>query len=343
MTTGIKQETVNNRKKLKLVPYALCAMLFAFCTSASSQQPVKVARIGYLTTQPTALDSGRRQEIRRALHVFGRMEGQNISMEYRSAEGKPDRAPVLAAELVNLKVDVILVAGGYASVLAAKNATKTIPIVMVGGGTDPVEAGLIDSLARPGGNITGYINISGYLGGKRLELFKDAFSKLSRVAILYEANNMRNMFEFKEVLPASARALNLTLLRRDVRDADDFDRVFAATNKDHPDGIFVLGGPLMQRSFERTAAFAIKSRLPSMYDTRAAVDVGGLMFYGADVMEMYNRVAAFVDKILKGAKPADLPVEQPTKFEFVINLKTAKQIGLTIPPNVAARADKVIK
>jgi putative tryptophan/tyrosine transport system substrate-binding protein len=214
---------------------------------------------------------------------------------------------------------------------------------MVGGGTDPVEASLIDSLARPGGNITGVISISGYLGGKRLELLKDAISKLSRVAILYEANNMRNMFEFKEVLSASARALNLTILRREVRNTSDFDRVFAAINKERPDGIFVLGGPLMQRSFERTAAFAIKSRLPSMYDTRAAMDVGGLMFYGADVMEMYERVAALVDKIFKGRKPADLPVEQPTKFELVVNLKTAKQIGLTLSPEFLARAQRVIK
>jgi putative ABC transport system substrate-binding protein len=323
--------------------FALIAALTLFVARAEAQQPGKVARIGYLTTQPTALDSGRRQEIRRALHVFGYIEGQNISMEYRSAEGKPDRAPALATELVNLKVDVILVAGGHAVILAAKNATKTIPIVMVGGGTDPVEAGLIDSLARPGGNITGYINISGYLGGKRLELLKDAISKLSRVAILYEANNRRNTFEFKEVLPASARALNLTILRRDVRDANDFDRVFAAISKDRTDGIFVLGGPLMNRTQERTAAFAIKSRLPSMYDNREAVDVGGLMYYGADVMEGYERVASFVDKILKGRKPADLPVEQPTKFELVINLKTAKQIGLTIPPEVLAKANRLIK
>jgi ABC-type uncharacterized transport system substrate-binding protein len=329
--------------RIKTIVALLVGLVLASVHPAEAQQAGKVARIGYLTTQATALDSGRRQAIRRALQVFGYTEGQNILMEYRSGEGKPDRVPALAAELVNLKVDVILVAGGYGVVLAAKNATKTIPIVMVGGGTDPVEAGLIDSLARPGGNITGYINISGYLGGKRLELFKDAFSKLSRVAILYEANNMRNMFEFKEVLPASARALNLTILRREVRDENDFDRVFGAINKDRPDGIFVLGGPLMQRSFERTATFAIRSRLPSMYDTRDAVDVGGHMFYGADVMEMYERVAAFVDKIFKGRKPADLPVEQPTKFELVVNLKTANQIGVTIPPEVQARADKVIK
>jgi len=322
---------------------ALCVLLLTLRFSADAQQPGKIARIGYLTTQPTALDSGRRQEIREALRKVGYVEGQNLSIEYRSAEGKIDRNPALAAELVNLKVDVILVGGGYAVILAAKNATKTIPIVMMGGGTDPVDSGLIDSLARPGGNITGYINISGYLGGKRLELFKQAISILSRVAILYEANNRRNMFEFKEVLSASAPALNLTILRREVRDTNDFDRVFAAINKDRADGIFVLGGPLMLRSFEQTAAFGIKSRLPSMYDTRDAVDVGGLMFYGADVIEGYQRVASFVDRILKGRKPADLPVEQPTKFELVINLKAAKQIGLTIPPNVLARADKVIK
>ena len=325
----------------KKVAWLVMLLLLAAGRFAEAQQ--KVARIGYLTTQPAALDSDRKQEIRRALQAFGYIEGQNISMAYRSAEGKLDRLPGLAAELVNLKVDVILVAGGYRPILEAKNATKTIPIVMVGGGTDPVDAGLIESLARPGGNITGYINISGFLGGKRLELLKEAVPKATRIAILYEANNKRNMLEFKEVLSASARALNLTILRRDVRDANDFDRVFAAIDKERPDGISVLGGPLMQRSFERTAAFAIKSRLPSMYDTRDAVDVGGLMFYGADVMEMYERVAAFVDKILKGRKPADLPVEQPTKFVLVVNLKTAKQIGLTIPPNLLARADRVAR
>ena len=325
----------------KIIGLALCAWLAALCFSAEAQQ--KVARIGYLTTRPAALDSDRKQEIRRALQALGYGEGQNISMEYRSAEGKLDRLPGLAAELVNLKVDVILVSGGYGPILAAKNATRTIPIVMLGGGTDPVEAGLIDSLARPGGNITGYINISGFLGGKRLELLKEAVPKATRIAILYEAKNKRNMFEFKEVLAASAHALNLTITRREVRDGNDFDRVFTAIDKERPNGIFVLGGPLMNRTQERTAAFAIKSRLPSMYDNRDAIDVGGLMYYGADVMEGYERGASFVDKILKGRKPADLPVEQPTKFELVVNLKTAKQIGLTIAPNVLARADKVIK
>ena len=326
-----------NKKAASLI------MLLLLTVGRLAEAQQKAARIGYLTTQPAALDSDRKQEIRRALQAFGYVEGKNISMEYRSAEGKLDRLPGLAAELVNLKIDVILVAGGYRPILEAKNATKTIPIVIVGGGTDPVEAGLIESLARPGGNITGYISISGYLGGKRLELLKEAVPKAARVAILYEANNKRNMLEFKEVLSASARALNLTILRRDVRDSNDFDKVFGTINKERPDGIFVLGGPLMNRNQERTATFAMKSRLPSMYDNRDAVDVGGLLFYGADVMEGYQRVANFVDKILKGRKPADLPVEQPTKFELVVNLRTAKQIGLIIPPNVLARADKVIR
>jgi len=239
------------------------ALAFALCGSvAEAQQPKKVPLLGYLATLPTTLDSRRRQGIGLALRKFGLIDGQNISFEYRSAEGKLDRLPVLAAELVNLKVDVIIVAGGYGPIRAAADATKSIPMIMTGGGLDPVEAGLIDSLARPGGNITGYINISGFLGGKRLELLKDAIPKLKRVAILYEAKNPRNMFEFKEVIPASAQALKLTILRREVRDANDFDRVFAAINKERPDGIFVLGGPLMNRSQERTVAFTIKSRLP---------------------------------------------------------------------------------
>ena len=327
----------------KFFGLSLSAVLLALSISAEAQQPTKIPRIGYLTTLPTALDSNRRQEIRRALRELGYVEEQNISMLYRSAEGDTARLPGLAAELVKLKVDVLVVAGGFGPIRAAADATKTIPIIMTGGGLDPVEAGFVDSLARPGGNITGFTNIAGHLGGKRLELLKEAVPKVARIAILFEAKNPRNMFEFKEVLPASARALGLTLLRTEVRDAADFERAFAAINKDHPDGLSVLGGPLMQRSQERTTAFAMKSRLPSVYDERAPVDAAGLLYYGADVMESYQRVAVFVDKILKGRKPADLPVEQPTKFEFVINLKTAKQIGVTIPPDVLARATQIIR
>ena len=226
---------------------------------------------------------------------------------------------------------------------AAKNATKTIPIVMVGTRADPVEAGLVESLARPGGNVTGLTNLSRELGGKRLELLKEAVPKLARVAVLYDPAIPASVIEVKELLPVAARALGLTLQPWEVRAADGFEEVFAALNKERPDGLYVLRGPLMNANQKRIVGFALKSRLPSMYANREAVDAGGLMYYGADRADSYRRVAYYVDKILKGAKPADLPVEQPTKFELVINLKTAKQIGLTIPQNVLARADKVIK
>jgi putative tryptophan/tyrosine transport system substrate-binding protein len=236
-----------------------------------------------------------------------------------------------------------VVAGGAEQVRAAKNATKTIPIVMSGSGTDPVVAGLVESLARPGGNVTGLTLLSRKLGGKRLELFKEAVPKLTRVAALYDPTVRAQVLEVKELLPAAARALGLTVRSWEVRAADDFDKIFAALNKQHPDGIYVLGGPLMNANQKRITGFALKSRLPSVYGSREAVNAGGLMYYGADEAESARRVAYYVDRILKGAKPAELPVEQPTKFEFVINLKTAKQIGLTIPPEVLARASRLIK
>ena len=325
------------------VGLALSALLFALSFPVDAQQPKKVHRIGYLSTQAPATESTRSEAIRLALRDLGYIEGQNIAIEYRYAEEKRDRFPELAAELVRLKVDIIIVAGGSGSIRTAKNATKTIPIVMSGSGLDPVEAGLVESLARPGGNVTGFTDLSGHLGGKRLELLKEAVPKVARVAILYQADNPRNTFELKEVLPVAARALRLTIQRREVRDADDFERVFAALNKERPDGLYVPGDPLMTANQKRTIGFALESRLPSMYSNREAVEAGGLMSYGADIADSYRRVAYFVDRILKGAKPADLPVEQPTKFELVINLKTAKQIGLTIPPSVLYRADKVIK
>ena len=207
---------------------------------------------------------------------------------------------------------------------------------MTGGGTDPVEEGLIKSLARPGGNVTGVTNLGGELGGKRLELLKEAVPKLARVAVLYDAANPDNVLDVKKVLPVAARALGLSIQPWEVRDTDDFDRVFAALSKQRPDGLYVPGGPLMNTNQKRIVGFALKSRLPSTFSRWEAVDAGGLMSYGADLVDSYRRVAYYVDRILKGAKPADLPVEQPTKFELVINLKTAKQIGLTIPPNVLA-------
>ena len=320
----------------------LATFLMISVAIAQAQQPKKVFRIGYLSSSDPAGDSTRSEAIRLALHESGYIEGQNIATDYRYAEGKRDRLPELAAELVRLKVDIILAAAGDLLIRTAMKATKTIPIVMVGGASDPVAAGLIDSLARPGGNVTGITKLYRELGGKRLELLKEAVAKVARVAVLYEPASPPSVIEVKEYLPASAGVLKLTLQPWEARDADDFQKVFAALNKQRPDGLYVSAGRLMNANQNRIVGFALKSRLPSI-GNREFVDAGGLMSYGADLVDSYRRVATYVDKILKGAKPADLPVEQPTKFELVINLKTAKQIGLTIPPNVLARANRVIR
>ena len=330
--------------KRAAVPSILVAVvLLAVAVIAEAQQPKKVPLIGYLSSFDPATDSTRAEPFRQALRELGYIEGQNIAFEYRYAEGKLDRFPELAAELVRLKVDIIVVSGGIRTVRAPMNATKTIPIVMAGLPGDPVEAGLVESLARPGGNVTGLSSLSRELAGKRLELLKEAVPKLARVAVLYDPAIAGSLLEMKELLPVAARGLGLTLQSWEVRGADDFDRVFAALSKQRPDGLYVSAGPLMINNQNRIVGFALKHRIPSMYGSRERVEAGGLMSYGADLADSYRRIAYYVDKILKGAKPADLPVEQPTKFELVINLKTAKQIGLTIPPNVLARADKVIK
>jgi putative tryptophan/tyrosine transport system substrate-binding protein len=329
------------RKKAIII--LLVGLTLASVRFADAQQPKKVPRIGYLSNSDPATESTRAEAIRLALREGGYIEGQNIATEYRYTQGKVDRAPELLAELVRLKVDIIVVAGGVPWIRAAKNATKTIPIVMTGGGGDPVEAGLVESLARPGGNVTGITLLPRELGGKRLELLREAVPKIARVAVLYDPAAPSIVIELKEVLPFAARPLRLTIQSWEVRGTDDFDRVFAAMGKQRLDGLYVAGGPLMGANRKRIADFALKSRLLSMYGNREAVEAGGLMYYGADTAETYRRVAYFVDRILKGAKPADLPVEQPTKFELIINLKTAKQIGLTIPPNVLTRADRVIK
>jgi putative ABC transport system substrate-binding protein len=330
-------------KKAALPPFLFAWVLLAVASSAEAQQPKKVPRIGYLSNLDPASESVRFEAIRVALRERGYIEGQNIATEYRYAKGKRDRLPELAAELVRLKVNIIVAVGGDPLILAAKNATKTIPIVMVGAGIDPVAAGFVETLARPGGNVTGLTNISVELSGKRLELFKEAVTKLARVAVLYDPANPPNVREVKDVLPVAARALGLTLQPWEVRDADGFERVFAALSKERPDGLYSTGGLVMNANQKRIVGFALKSRLPSVYIRREFVDAGGLMSYGADLADSYRRVAYYVDKILKGAKPADLPIEQPTKFELVINLKTAKQIGVTIPQRVLSRADRVIK
>ena len=327
--------------KTKITVLTLCAVLIALCASASAQKTIP--RIGYLSAIDAARDSARGEAIRLALRELGYIEGQNIAFDYRYAEGKPDRYPELAAELVRLKVDIIVVAGGTVMIRAAQNATKTIPIVMAGAAPDPVKAGLVESLARPGGNVTGLTILSRDLSGKRLELLKEAVPKVVRVAVLYAPATAGAAREVKEVLPAAARALGLTIRSWEIRGADDFDKVFAVLNKQRPDGLYVSPDALMGANQKRTIGFALESRLPSMYSNREAVDAGGLMYYGADAADSYRRVAYYVDKILKGTKPADLPVQQPTKFELVINLKTAKQIGLMIPQSVLFRADKVIK
>ena len=326
-----------------VVGLTLGALLFALCGSAESQQAKKVTRIGYLSTFDTATDSTRFEAIRLALRELGYIEGQNIVIEHRYGEGKTDRFPELAGQLVRLKVDIIVISGGGRMIRAATNATKTIPIVMAGRGIDPVEGGLVESLARPGGNVTGLTLLSTKLGGKRLELLKEAVPKVARVAVLYDAAIPSSVNEVKEDLPVAARTLGLTIQPWEARAADDFDRFFAATGKQRADGLYVHGGGLMNANQKRTISFALERRLPSMYVSRFFVDAGGLMSYAAEEAQSYRRVATYVDKILKGAKAADLPVEQPTEFELVINLKTAKQIGLTIPPKVLARADKVIK
>jgi putative ABC transport system substrate-binding protein len=326
----------------KITRRAFCSMLLALPFPARAQQPKKIPRIGYLSQGDPATESARAEAIRLALRERGHIEGQNIAIEYRYAEGQPGRYPELAADLVRLKVDIILV-GGDGLIWAAKNATKTIPIVMLGSVSDPVEVGIVESLAHPGGNVTGLTSFSRELGGKRLEILKEAVVKLARVAVLYDPVIRTSVRDVKEVLPVSARALRLTLQPWEVRGADDFERVFAAMGKQRPDGIYVPSGPLIRANQKRIIGFALKSRLPSMYSSREAVEAGGLMYYGADIADSYRRVAYFVDRVLKGTKPAELPVEQPMRFEFVINKKTADQIGLTIPQWTLMKADKVIQ
>jgi len=311
---------------------ALSSMLLALCFPAQAQQPKKVYRIGYLSGTDRVTDDPRAEGTRRALKELGYIEGQNIIIEYRHAEGKAGRNAELAAELVRLNVDLIVVAGGEGNIRAATNATKTIPIVMMGQ-ADPVNAGFVASLARPGGNVTGFTDVTTDLSGKRLELLKEAVPKLARVAVFYNPTGRSTVVEVKEEIPIAARALRLTIHTYEARDTADLEKVLTGLSKDRPDGLYMPGG-VVRPAIKRVITFALKSRLPSMYAYPLAVEAGGLMSYSAEEAERYKRVAYFVDKILKGMKPADLPIEQPTKFEFVINLKTAKQIGLTIPQSV---------
>jgi putative ABC transport system substrate-binding protein len=314
------------------------AMLFAVCVSANAQQTKKMPRIGYLGTgsRSSVVVEAFQQELR----DLGYIEGQNITIEYRSTEGIAERLPNVAAELVQLNVDIIVVSGD-ASTLAAKNTTRTIPIVMTNV-TDPVGLGLVASLAHPGGNVTGLSNVGSDLGGKQLELLKEAFPKVSRVAVLWDSASRGNALWLRE-MKVTAEALRITLQPVDVHGPNDFEPAFSAIKKGHASALSALRNAVTNNYRPRIVDFAAKSRLPAMYPDREFVEVGGLMSYGPNFAYLFRRAAAYVDKILSGAKPADLPVEQPTKFELVLNLKTAKQIGLVIPPNVLARADRVIK
>ena len=322
-----------------VIGVALSALLLALTYPVEAQQPAKVPRIGVLTVTPASSLAPRIKTFREALHQLGYVEGQNITIEYRHGEGKRDRLPDVAAELVREKVDVILAMGG--AVIPAKRATNVIPVVFWFSG-DPVEAGLIQSLARPGGNATGMTFLAYELVGKRVELLKEAVPRVSRVAVLANPAHPGEQRELQET-QTTAAALGTTLQYHQVRDTADFDGAFNAMIKEKANALLVFPDALTNAHREQIAAFATKQRLPSMFGWKEYVEAGGLLAYGPDLNESVKRTAVYIDKILKGTKPADLPVELPTKFEFVINLKTAKQIGLTITPNVLARADKVIK
>ena len=326
--------------RLRIIGFALSAMLFALCVSVRAQQPTKVSRTGYLSATSPSANVGRIEAFRQGLRELGYVEGKNIVIEWRYAEGKFDRLPALVAELVRLKVDVIVTSGPQ-STRVAKEATVTIPIVM-GFDPDPVGGGFVASLARPGGNITGLSTLSPELSGKQLELLKEIVPKLSRVAVVGDSNEPGNAQALKEV-ELAAGAFKVQLQYLDVLNLKDIDHSFQSASKQRAGAVLVLAGPVMAAHRTEVVNLAAKNRLPAMYFRSDFVESGGLMTYSVNYNDLARRAATYVDKILKGAKPADLPVEQPKKFELVINLKAAKQIGLTIPPNVLARADKVIR
>ncbi len=307
---------------------------------AGAQQPVKIPRIGYLLARTRADTAHLTNAFRQGLRELGYVEGQTIAIEYRWAEGRLEKLPDLAAELVRFKLDVIVTAG-EASIRAARQATSTIPIVMATAG-DPVGSGLIASLARPGGNLTGLSILATDLSGKRLELIKETLPKLSRAAVLWNPDNAVKVLELKET-QAAARALGVTLQVAQVRGPNDFEIAFSAITRGRPDALVTLVESLTLLHRARIADFALKSRLPMIAELREFAEAGGLMTYGPSQPDLFRRAATYVDKILKGAKPADLPVEQPMRFEFVINMKTAKTLGLTIPQSILIRADQVIQ
>ena len=326
----------------RIVLFVLCCLLLAASFPAGAQQPTKVPRIGFLQRRVAPSPSNPdplADAFLQGLRDRGYIEGKNIQIQHRYADGRSDRIPSLVAELVQLRVDVIVVASIQA-ILEAKQATKTIPIVIVTQ-VDPVADGLVDSLARPGGNITGLTRLTNELSGKRLELIKETAPGISRAGILYGGTDMQASLQDYE---AAARALKITIQPLDVRGTNpDFERTFQAATKEGVNALITTRDAVTASYLKRIADLAIKHRLPSMNEDIPYVESGGIMSYAANDADQFRRAAYYVDRILKGAKPADLPVERPTKFEFVINLKTAKQIGLTIPQSVLYRADRVIR
>jgi putative ABC transport system substrate-binding protein len=326
--------------KKKTTLLTLWAVLFALCAAAGAQQPTKIYRIGYLSNV-AEIRKEQEQVFRQALHDLGYIEGHNFLIAWRFAKGKLELLPNLAAELIRLDLDCI-VASGVAPTRAVKEATSTIPIIMANADDDPIRHGLVASLARPGGNVTGFTNIGSDLAGKRLELLKETVPKASRVAILWDPRGAGGQGHIRES-ELVAPGLGIQLQPLAVRVSEELESRFQAAANERADGLIVVTTALMNSLRARIVNLALKTRLPAMYSAASFALAGGLMSYADDPLERSRRVAAYVDNILKGTKPGDLPVQQPTKFEFVINLKTARQIGLTIPPNVLARADRVIR
>ena len=336
----MRQQATGSWQRRKFIGVALCAILFALCVPASAQQPVEIPRIGYLLASSVSINAARIEAFRQGLRDLSYIEGKDIVIEWRSADGKSDRLAALVAELVRVPVKVI-VTGGSTSTRAAKTATSTIPIIITND-PNPVGDGLVNSLARPGGNITGLSTVAPELSGKRLELLREIVPKFSRVAVLGTSTQPGVAHQLSE-LEVAASAFGLKLQNLDVLHPKDIDSAFRAANKGQADGLVVVTSPILSTQRRQLADLAVKYRLPTIYSDSRYMEVGGLMTYTVSFLDLDRRAATYVDKILKGAKPADLPVEQPTKFELVINLKTAKQIGLTIPPHVLARADRVIR
>ena len=320
--------------------FAFCAMLLALCVSAEAQQPMKVPRIGYLSGSFVSTSPDRREAFRQGLRELGYVEGKNIVVEYRYADGKFDKLPGLAAELVRLKVDIIVTAGPQAT-RPAKQATSTIPIVMAQD-PDPVGNGFVADLARPAGNVTGSATFAPELSGKQLELLKEIVPNLSRVAVFGTSINPGNAQNLREV-ELAARTFGVKLQYLDILSSNDVELAFRAASNGNVSAVLMLPGSVLVLKRAQLADIAAKNQLPAIYPQPEFTEAGGLMYYGANTRALFHRAATYVDKILKGAKPAELPVEQPQKFEFIINLKAAKRIGLTISQKVLARADRVIK